>query len=181
MVDGVEFDLSLQLTRATQRRALPQEIVGPLPFGFGCRAERPYLNFGKDPMDAAEIGIVATGLLDRLAMRRGCERPDLMPLPVRLGCPVPPDRVLGAQIGRASICRNQQFHRAIVAPMSLWCGSARVHGMGIVPARLKLQAPANSAQQPSRRNLDRRAVARTLGVQHGPHQSQVGKNPKVTK
>jgi hypothetical protein len=45
---------------------------------------------------------------------RGIDRrgPDLVAEPVRLGRPVPADRVLGAAIGRTGVGRDQQLHAA---------------------------------------------------------------------
>jgi len=78
MVDSVETDLPVQIARITQSDTLPKQVVGSLPFGFEPLFERPRLNLWKDPVDAAEGGILVTGAFDRVTMRWRDECPDFV-------------------------------------------------------------------------------------------------------
>lgn len=58
-------------------------------------------------MDSGRDFIALGSGLDRIAVRRRHQRPNLMTLAAGLGRPTPSDAMLGAAIGCAGIGRNQ--------------------------------------------------------------------------
>jgi hypothetical protein len=103
MVDDVETDLLVQVACVTQGCALPEHVIGSLPFGFDRLFEGPSLNLGEDPMDTVEARDLVTCALDRVMMCWGHKRPDFVAQPVGFGRPIPANSMVRTTIGGARI------------------------------------------------------------------------------
>jgi hypothetical protein len=110
MVDRVEVHLPVQIARVAQCHALPEEIVGALPFGFDRLFEWPGSHLRENPIDGVNVRVVSTGAYDRVAVGWRDEYPNFVTEPLSLGDPIPGYPMVRPRVWRTGIGGDQELH-----------------------------------------------------------------------